>query len=205
MLRGICLSLVLTLSSATTWAAPDANHLITMDGIGAAKIGMSLPQLKKKLGKGYTLQKDDSFMVDIEAIHVTKDNEILYTLLFVVGEPQNEITWMVTSNPRFKLAEGVGPGSPLMAAEKAYGEPYLSFSNYDEQREWVRFQNANTKFPFNLSLRAKLPGEDYAGQVGQYPNYEKDMEAGKEFFETIKYDPNAVVDSVWVSVMEEGC
>ncbi len=203
MLRALCLFLVLTVTTAV--AAPKAHELITMDGIGPAKIGMSVKELKQKLGKGYTLKKDENFMVDIEAIHVMKGDEVLYTLLFVVGEPQDAITWMVTSNPKFKLAEGVGPGSPLMAAENAYGKPYLSFSNYDEQREWVRFQNANTKFPFNLALRCKLPGDDYAGQVGQYPNYEKNLEAGKEFFETINYDPNAVVDSVWVSMMEEGC
>lgn len=203
MLRALCLFLALTVTTAV--AAPNPNNLITMDGIGSAKLGMTLPQLKKKLGKGYTFKKDENFMVDIEAIHVMKGNEVLYTLLFMVGEPQQEITWMVTSNPYYKLAEGVGPGSPLMAAEKAYGEPYLSFSNYDEQREWIRFQTGETKFPFNLSLRAKLPGDDYAGQVGEYPNYEKDMKAGKEFFETIKYNPNAVVDSVWVSLEEGGC
>ncbi|MEM1058839.1 MAG: hypothetical protein AAGK14_06295 [Verrucomicrobiota bacterium] len=187
----------------------DSNYMIGKSGIGPARLGMTVDQLKQDLGEDYTFRQVEDYLPDVDGIEVIYGGKVQYTLLFVADEPQDKISWLVTSNPRFKFFGNLntkalgpayfGPGSKLADLAADLGPPYLSFTNRGDKYEWIRFQNPGTGFPFNLALRARLPEEKHASRVGVYPNQEERLKTGKLLFETEKFNPEAVIESVWVS------
>ncbi len=169
---------------------------ITPTGIGTAKIGMSFKELKQQLGAGYEFPVKTAFIVDFDAIAVTKAGTVQYYIPYPAGTnfgDDDRIEHLITDNPNYRTATGVGPGTPIDRAATVYGSATLSLSKEDESREFINF----TKHPDGLAFRPKpLKTRTFAGN---YP------ESNEDYLKTQKYDPQAAIGSIVVSCSEQQC
>lgn len=156
-------------------------QLISADGIGSAKVGMTLGELKRLLpGAEFTVKSP--FIVDFDAIAVSQAGKdqfyILYPTLLRLADT-DIIEALVTDNPNYRTAEGVGPGTPLKDAQTAYGEASLSYNTQNESREYVKFAKLNTKA---IAFRVKPPqGKALAGI---YSSSKGELKQTKDFQQT---------------------
>jgi hypothetical protein len=139
-------------------------QLISADGIGVARVGMTLGELKQLLAGKAEFTVKSPFIVDFDAIAVSQGGKdqfyILYPTLLRLAET-DIIEALVTDNPNYRTAEGVGPGTPLKDAQTAYGDASLSYNTQNESREYVKFAKLNTKA---IAFRVKPPqGKSVAG------------------------------------------
>lgn len=95
---------------------PGKNQLISAEGIGSAKVGMTLGALKKALAGKAEFKVKSPFIVDFDAIAVIESGKEQYYILYPAGSPLADadvIEALVTDNPNYRTAEGVGPGTPI--------------------------------------------------------------------------------------------
>lgn len=125
---------------------------------------MTLGQLKKVLAGKAEFKVKSPFIVDFDAIAVSQGGTDQYYILYPAGAPLPDsavIEALVTDNPNYRTAQGVGPGTPLTQAEAVYGDASLAYNSLNESREYVKF----AKFPSKaIAFRAKAPqGQQFAG------------------------------------------
>ncbi|HEX2167389.1 MAG TPA: hypothetical protein VHG09_09190 [Longimicrobiales bacterium] len=167
----------------------DPDRLIRADGIAHAAAGMTIGDLRAGLPSGVTLGRARPYMVDIAAMPVVADGDTLYLILIPSGEPSHDdarINLVAITDTTFRTMEGIGPGSTLADATRAYGAPTLSYSTYDESREYATFPDLHR----DIRLRV-LPPSDTAAFAGIY-------ETSGEYNETRQYDPSARIGMVIV-------
>lgn len=165
-------------------------QLISADGIGVAKVGMTLGELKQLLAGKAEFTVKSPFIVDFDAIAVSQDGKdqfyILYPTLLRLAET-DIIEALVTDNPNYRTAEGVGSGTPIKDAETAYGDASLSYNSQNESREYVKFAKLNTKA---IAFRVKPPqGKSFAGIYSSSKG---------EFKQTKDFQKNATINLVEV-------
>ena len=180
-------------AAAQPLQAPTSEEFtLSEQGIGEAKIGMTLGELKKKLGDGATFETLPSFMTDFDAIAVKKGSETLFYVLYFNFDPLedgDEIQILLTDNPQFRTTDGVGPGTPIQQAESVYGDATLSYTTDYESKEFVKFaQTAGKKMTFKTNGNV---GEK--GFVGVYP-----QSSGGEYYETKDFKDSAKIGEVMV-------
>lgn len=162
---------------------------ITDRTIGAAKVGMTFGQLKKALGSTAQFKVESPFMVDFDAIAISQSGKVQYRIIYAAGtkfKDADVIQLLRTDNTNYKTVQGVGPGMTLKQAEAIYGKATLSYNVDNEMRENVVFAKQPTR---KIMFVPKAEGKQFAGVYG----------AGKGgFFQTNKYQPNAVIESVMV-------
>lgn len=177
-------------AAIATSTVPGKNQLISSDGIGAAKVGMTFGELKKALAGKAQFQVKSPFIVDFDAIAVSQGGEDQFYILYPTGTPLKDtdvIEALVTNNPKYRTPEGIGPGTPVTKAEAAYGEATLSYNTMNESREYVKF----TKQPAqNISFR--LGAANDSSLAGIYPS------AQSEYNQTQKFKPTASIGFVEV-------
>jgi hypothetical protein len=170
---------------------PIASPVIRSDGIGVARLGMRIRDLRSALPAGTTLGDLSPFMVDVNALPVVQGADTLYYVLIPSGEPSTEdspIDVLATTHPAFRTNQGVGPGSTLAEAASIYGMPTLSYHTEDESREYARFP----ALPSTILIRV---GPSSAGSfAGVYMT----EEAEESYHETTRYDDSARVLMVMV-------
>lgn len=170
---------------------PAAELAITSDGVGRARRGMSLGELRSVLPPSHVVgAPDDAFMVDIVAIPVTTAGDTLYRLIFPAGEPISDAAFphlVMTMHLRARTEDGVGPGTTLSDAAQIYGEPTLSYSIYDESREYAEFPRQ----PEHITFRVQ-PAVD-AMFAGNYTTSD-------EYNTTDEYDRDAQIWMVFVDL-----
>lgn len=123
----------------STPTAIDREFLISSAGIGMAKLGMTLGELKQVLGKDAEFKTESPFMVDIDAIAIVKNGSIQYYILYpasTIMSDSEPITYLMTKNSDYRTKKGVSIGTTIQQAETIYGEATLSFSTYNESREY---------------------------------------------------------------------
>lgn len=154
---------------------------ISAKRIGLAQLGMTFGQLKQLLGSTAEFKVESPFMVDFDAIAVSKFGKVQYYILYPTGTTftdANSIDLLLTENHNFKTVEGVGPGMSLKQAEAVYGEAILSYNTQNESREQVRFANQPAE---NLVFQPTAPNQDFAGiypsPFGEYNQTKKFQEA----------------------------
>lgn len=182
--------------SESSPAADSPSTLISATGVGDAQLGMTLGDLKQKLGTTVEFQVESPFMVDFDAIAISRDGEVQYYILHLAGEPLKDsdtIQGLLTKNPDFRTAEGVGPGSTLQQAEQAYGQVTLSYNTDNESREYARFERQPAA---NISFGT---GNGNAESAGIY------TPSGNSYNETQTYKPDATIESVLVVCFSETC
>lgn len=129
-------------SSLSQSATGTNSQLISATGIGTAKVGMTLGQLKQILKGKAEFQVQSPFMVDFDAIAIIQAGKTQYYILYPAGSPMRDIDIieaLVTDNPNYQTAEGVGPGTSIAKAEDVYGDATLSYNQSNESREYVKF------------------------------------------------------------------
>jgi hypothetical protein len=157
--------------------------------IGAAKVGMTFGELKKVLGTTAQFKVESPLMVDFDAVAVSQSGKVQYRIIYAAGTKLKDtdvIELLMTDNPNYKTAQGVGSGMTLKQAEAIYGKATLSYNVDNESRENVVFANQPTR---KIMFVPQAKGKQFAGVYG----------AGKGgFFQTNKYQTNAVIKSVMV-------
>jgi hypothetical protein len=180
-------------SSAGRQPSPvSAEFLISTQGIGPAKVGMTLQELKQALGASARFQVVRDFMVDIDAIAIYQSGQVQYYIFYPSGTTfadTDKIGLLSTDNTKYRTAEGVGPGTTLQQAQAIYGQTLLSYNTDDESREYVQFAN----FPWkNITFRPILSASAL-GFAGVYPSSSTAYNETKIFKET------AIIKSIVVS------
>lgn len=169
--------------------APSASVAITDRAIGAAKVGMTLGQLKKALGSTALFKVESPFMVDFDAVAVSRSGKVQYRIIYAADTKLKDgdvIELLMTDNANYKTLQGVGPGMTLKQAEAIYGKATLSYNVDNEMRENVVFAKQPTR---KIMFVPKADGKQFGGVYG----------AGQGgFYQTNKYQPNAAIKSVMV-------
>lgn len=171
-------------------AAPTATQLISANGIGPAKVGMTLGELKKALAGKAQFQVNSPFIVDFDAIAVVQGGKEQFYILYPAGVPLADsdiIEALITNNPNYRTAQGVGAGTPIQQAETVYGDATLSYNLANESREYVKFTQQPAE---NISFRVGAANDGSVG--GIYP------EAKGELNETKNFQKNASIRFVEV-------
>ena len=174
----------------------DPAQQITPVGIGAARIGMSFKELKEQMGAGFEFPVKTSFLVDFDAIAVTKAGVVQYYIPYPTGTQftdTDRIQHLMTDNPNYRTQQGVGPGTPIGQAVSVYGGATLSMSKENESREFINF----TQHPNGLAFRPKPVGT--RSFAGEYP------ESNDDYLKTQKYDRRAAIGQITVSCSNEQC
>ncbi|MEG4270774.1 MULTISPECIES: hypothetical protein [unclassified Microcoleus] len=176
-------------TAKTAQKTPSAS--LTMDDrtIGAAKVGMTFGQLKKALGSTAQFKVESPFMVDFDAVAVSRSGKVQYRIIYAAGTKLKDtdvIELLMTDNSNYKTVQGVGPGMTLKQAETIYGKATLSYNVDNEMREGVVFAKQPTR---KIMFVPQAEGKQFGGVYG----------AGQGgFYQTNKYHPNAVIKSVMV-------
>ncbi len=169
---------------------------ITPVGIGGAKIGMSLKELKEQMGQGFQFPIKASFIEGFDAIAVTKAGAVQYYIPYPAGTQftdADKIQHLMTDNPNYRTEQGVGPGTSIKQAATVYGGATLSLSKENESREFINF----TQHPNGLAFRPKPVGNH--NFAGDYPD------SNDEYLKTQKYDNKAAIGQITVSCADDQC
>ena len=177
-------------------ASPKVNStLISPQGIGAARLGMTFGDLKRSLGTDAELAVKSPFIVDFDAVAIRQGDDVQYYILYLSGQTLSDtdvIQGILTDNAKFRTAENVGPKTPLAEAEQVYGQATLSYNTQNESREYARF----AKQPPALSFST---GNGNAATAGIYSTPQS------EYNETQQFRDDAVIQSVLVVCLTEDC
>ncbi len=166
-----------------------ATQTISEAGIGLAKLGMTVGELKKQLGANYKFEVKSPFMVDFDALAVSKAGKVQFYILYPAGTApadSQRIQALVTDSPAFRTAEGVGAETSIKEAEAVYGKATLSYNTANESREYVNFAKKPSR---KIAFRAGVKGRGFAGI---YPAQKA------EYNQTTKYQDGAFIKSVEV-------
>ena len=159
-----------------------ATFTISPEGIGPAKVGMKLGELKKALAGKAQFQVKSPFIVDFDALAIVQSGKEQYYVLYPAGVPMADsdvIEALVTDNPNYRTARGVGPGTPIEQAEAVYGQATLTHNTLNESREYVTFANPPSE---DISFRTIAPqGQQFAGV---YPPSQAELKETKKFPKT---------------------
>lgn len=174
-------------------ASPTAPTQISATGLGVAELGMTFGELKAAMPEA-TFTVESPFMVDFDAIAVAQDGEVQFYILYLAGDTFDDtavLQGLLTENPEYRTAEGIGPGSPIAEAEAVYGNAILAYNTDNESREYVRFAQHPAG---NLAFRTGTGPE-----AGLYP----DVDAS--YHETEDYRPDATIQSAMIICLTEDC
>ncbi len=181
--------------------------LISSSGIGKAKLGMTLGQLKQ-ISPDTKFEVISSFTVDTNAIAVTKKDIVQYYILYPVGTTSHSngstpsddglITTLLTDNDNYQTEAGIKAGMPIKEAEEIYGNAVLTYNTEGESREYVTFEDQKPK---NIRFRASTfkstaNGTEFSGIYADYPGVS---------YVTDKYRDNAAIAAIEVSCNPENC
>ncbi|MDJ0801214.1 MAG: hypothetical protein QNJ51_31150 [Calothrix sp. MO_167.B12] len=182
-------------SQAPSTTNVNPSQLISPQGIGDVRLGMTYGQLKQSLGSKATFEKKSPFIAEVDAIAVNQNDKTLYYILYPAGTTfsnSSMITTVFTENPDYRTDKGVGAGTKLKDAEAAYGKAKLSYSSY-ESREYVKFANYK---PRNVYFRPSAKAQPFAGVYESPPPVSK---------KTNQFHEDAVIKSVQVLCPPETC
>jgi hypothetical protein len=177
------------------------DFLITTDGIGKAKLGMTLGELKQLSKPNAKFETIPSITIDSNAIAVSQDGLVQYYILYPHDSTftdNDPITKLMTDNYNYQTTRGVKVGTTIEEAENIYGDAILAYNPEGEPGEYVTFGEEN---PRNVRFKAsyfKLTsnGLGYSGLYSQYPGISST---------TNKYRSDAEIAAIEVSCTSTEC
>ncbi len=165
---------------------------ITEGGIGAAKVGMTLAELKKTLKNSARFETQTNFTPGYDALAIRQKGKVQ----FYIPYPKNkkvtdneQINILVTDNPTYKTAEGISPGMSIKKATEIYGDAQLGYDPKNSLEEVVRF----TRQPGELLFFSG--GTERNGRAGIYPSKQQNNDQG---FATNKYGNSGKIKRITV-------
>jgi outer membrane protein assembly factor BamB len=157
----------------TWYSANTDSTLITEEGIGKAKLGLSLGQFKALHQQEISLQE---FHLEegVNLMGVIENSMVQYYLGFANQGPINDgsiIKRVITNNPKYVTKEGLRPGQTIQELEKKLGAATLYLDSLNPTIENLRFANQEQWLTFNnySSIKAGLYPEK--GQMKQTQSY----------------------------------
>lgn len=196
-------------SSSKTEAESVADEfLISADGIGKAKLGMTIAELKEILDGDTKFEVVSPLMVDVNAIAVSKDGLVQYYVLYPAGTTSHPdkstptdndpIALLMTDNYKYQTNEGVGAGTLIKEAEDIYGNAILSYNLEGESKEYITFSDGDLD-NINFKTSSFKSTSDGLGLSGIYPEYPGVA------YTTDKYREDAAIAAIEVSCTPELC
>ena len=171
--------------------SPRQDSRISNEGIGPARLGMTLGQLKAVLGQTVQFKTEPLYMDGFDAVAVVRAGAVQFRILHPAGRrlrDQDTLQILVTENPAYQTAEGIGPGVALARAESVLGKALLQYNEENESREDLSFaKQAQGRVSFT-------PGADGQAFAGVYSA----SDTGPAF-STGRYHPHAQIRWVWVT------
>ena len=171
--------------------SPQHEGRISNEGIGPAKLGMTFGQLKAVLGRTVQFRAESQYMDGFDALAVLQAGAVQFRILHPAGRrlrDKDTLQTLVTENPTYQTAEGIGPGVALSRAEYVLGKVLLQYNEENESREDVSFaKQAQGRVSFT-------PGADGQAFAGIYSAGERGPA-----FSTGRYHPHAQIRLVWVT------
>jgi hypothetical protein len=174
-----------------------APQTITDGGIGAAKVGMTLAELKKNLKNSARFETQTDFTPGYNALAVKQQGKVQFYIPYPKNKKvtdKDQIKFLVTDNPIYKTAEGVAPGMTIKKATAIYGGAQLAFNPKVKVEEIVAFANQPGDLRFYTS------GSESNGRAGIYPK--KSKEQG---FVTNKFGDSGRIKRITVICPESVC
>ena len=177
---------------------------ISSAGIGKAKLGMTLGELKQRSNKDTKFKPESPFMVDLNAIAVSKSGVVQYYILYLAGTTSHPdtitptdadpITILMTDNPNYQTKEGVKVGTSIQEAEAIYGNATLSYNTANESREYVTFGDRIERN--NIQFRTNWLQDSFGGI---YPA------TNEEYRQTEEFNDSAAITAIEVSCAPIDC
>lgn len=173
--------------------------LISAEGIGVAKLGMTFAELEQTLKETAEFTVESPLIAGFDAIAIRQNGETQFYVLYLSGETfedDSTIQGLLTTQPTYQTAEGVGVETTIAEAEEIYGNAVLAYSLANESREYARFENHPSN---NILFGTHGTGsysEDYSG-IYSTPT--------AEYNETEDYSPGATIQAVLVVCLTESC
>ena len=182
-----------------------SEYLISANGIGKAKLGMTLGQLKKIVDRNTEFNLVSTFVNDRNAIAVSKQGLIQYYILFDADSNEAKlnptdnslIVSLVTNNYNYQTEQGVKVGMPIKEAENICGNAIL-FHNLNGTGEYIAFKNYDLDtIRFRASsLKSLSNGLGFSGIYTQYPSVA---------YTTDKYNKGAAIAAIEISCNKDAC
>jgi hypothetical protein len=195
--KGVDESLDPSFGSTNPNAAPPKKSVspqtIADGGIGAAKVGMTLAELKKNLKNSARFETQTDFAPGYNALAVKQQGKVQFYIPYPKNKKVTEndqIKFLVTDNPLYKTVEGVSPGMSIKKASAIYGGAQLAFN----PKAKVAFANQPGDLRFFSS------GAESNGRAGIYPK--KSQEQG---FVTDKFGESGKIKRITVVCPESVC
>jgi hypothetical protein len=183
-------------------------YLISAKGIGKAKLGMTVGELKQISAQDTQFEVVSSLMVDVQAIAVSQNGIVQYYILYgadttsdlnnATVTDNHPITHLMTDNYNYQTLEGVKAGMTIKDAEAIYGDAILAYNIEGESKEYVTFGNQNLE---NIEFKASYFKEisNGLGFSGVYPEYPGGT------YTTNKYRDDAAIAAIEVSCNPDDC
>ncbi|WP_200817700.1 hypothetical protein [Calothrix rhizosoleniae] len=173
------------------------SQLISPQGIGKVRLGMTYGELKQSLGSKATFKVKSPFMVGSDAIAVNQSDKTLYHILYPTGTTfsnSSRITNVLTESPEYRTDKGVGAGTKIKDAEAAYGKATLSYNTATESREYVKFADYKQRYIYFRPLATTA--QPFAGIYTSPP---------QELNKTNQFHEDAVIKSVQIICPPTAC
>lgn len=186
-----------TVQQSSQAARASEETLLTPQQVGRVRLGMTVGEVKR-LFPGAALHT--ATLPDVPAVTALRrpdGKDILYFSTQGEGEgggrqtPRDDerVTQIITGDRQFQTEEGVGPGSTLDEAVKAYGEVKLLYSPDAEYAKFSR--EPASRFTFWV---APPVGQKTAGVYRMTPD-----ELSGGYYQSAKFNPGAKISYVAVS------
>ena len=197
-----------TLTKPVATKTVEPEMLISDRGIGKAKLGMTLGQLREISAPDTRFEVVRSFAENVDAIAVSQKGIVQYYILYDVENNSEAgsaisledriITSLMTRNDNYQTKEGVKVGTPIETAEEIYGNAALAYNIEGQSQEFITFGSKN---PENIKFRASYfklisDGLGYSGIYPEYPGVS---------YTTDKYRNDAAIALIEVSCNSDDC
>ncbi len=174
--------------------SPSEEFLITADGVGTAKLGMTLAEFRATMLPEMTLEPT-TLGVDIpDGLQLSWYGEVQYSLGFdsyPITE-NSRINIIAVRNPGFKTAEGIGAGTPLNTAIAKHGAATRSYSTENEMREAISFADGFFADAPDRMVWIRSNQWTVTDFAGIYP------ESDSSYHETQAYHDHAAIGAIWL-------
>lgn len=157
---------------------------ISDDGVGPITLGSTIDEVRDELPDSYVLGDEVPIAPDLDGHVVSLDGAVH---LLIPATDDGTIETIIVLDESYQTSEGIGPRSLIGDAEDIYGDVRLEWSEDDQGRERVLFEDN----PAGLSFRAS---EAVGPQAGIY---------GDDQTSTVLYDPSSRLTSVWVVTVDD--
>ncbi len=137
------------------------DHRINWDSMGKVRLGMTLGEARDALATASFARTSDGEGLALAEVLLGEDDGFL---LFAdepdPGAPidwSRRIVWIQTFSPRFRTAEGIGPGSLVTDVVTVYGPIREITLSEIESREFIQFERQPAGLTFRLDYTGIFP------------------------------------------------